>query len=249
MPDKSRVQSPESKVQSPKSPDLSSFVTIYVMGKAFRVPKDLTIMKAMEYAGYQFIRGCGCRGGFCGACGTVYRTKDSYKIKVGLACQTVIEKDMYLAQIPFFPANKASYDILSLEPSTQTLVKFYPEIMRCISCNACTKICPQDIDVMGYVNAAIRGDHERVADLSFDCIMCGLCASRCPAEIVQYNVALLARRIAGAKVRKRAPHLTERLREIEAGECRPGVEKLVKLAEKDLSALYYDKKTRDIEPD
>ena len=37
-------------------------------------------------------------------------------------------------------------------------------------------------------------DHEKVADMSFDCIMCGLCASRCPAEIVQYNVALLARR-------------------------------------------------------
>ena len=37
--------------------------TIYVMGKPYEVPKDLTIMKAMEYAGYQYVRGAGCRGG------------------------------------------------------------------------------------------------------------------------------------------------------------------------------------------
>lgn len=43
-------------------------VKIFIMGKAYQVPKGLTIMKAMEHAGYQFIRGCGCRGGFCGAC-------------------------------------------------------------------------------------------------------------------------------------------------------------------------------------
>ena len=222
-------------------------VTIYVMGKAYRVPPGLTIMKAMEYAGYLFVRGCGCRGGFCGACGTVYRVESSYKVKVGLACQTVIEDGMYLAQLPFYPANKAKYDILALEPTTQTLVRHYPEVMRCISCNSCTRICPQDIDVMGYINAAIRGDHEAVADMGFDCIMCGLCASRCPAEIVHYNVALLARRIVGAKLRPRAPHLQERLREIEAGKCLPEVEELMKLSEEELSKRFYDKSVRNIE--
>ncbi len=55
----------------------TDLITIYVMGEAYQVPKDLTIMKAMEYAGFRFIRGCGCRGGFCGACGTVFRKKDS----------------------------------------------------------------------------------------------------------------------------------------------------------------------------
>jgi ferredoxin len=250
MPDKSPVRSPQSlEPSNPGTLEPSPFVTIYVMGKAYQVPKNLTIMKAMEYAGYQFIRGCGCRGGFCGACGTVFRTQDSYKIKVGLACQTVIEKDMYLAQIPFFPANKAAYDIAKLEPTTQTLVRHYPEIMRCISCNSCTKICPQDIDVMGYVNAAIRGDFEKVADLSFDCIMCGLCATRCPAEIVQYNVALLARRITGAKRTPRAKHLAERLAELAAGKCAPEVEELTKLGEAELSKRFYDKTFRDIEPE
>ena len=233
--------------QSP-TPDPSSLITIYVMGEAYPVPKDLTIMKAMEYAGFRFIRGCGCRGGFCGACGTVFRTKDSYKLKVGLACQTVVEDGMYLTQIPFYPANKKQYDIAKEPANTQTLVRFYPEIMRCIACNSCTKICPQDIDVMGYINAAIRGDIEKVADMSFDCIMCGLCASRCPAEIVHYHVGLLARRLYGAKVAKNSPHLAERMQEIKAGKFEPGLDKLCKMDEKELSALFYDPKTRDVEP-
>jgi succinate dehydrogenase/fumarate reductase-like Fe-S protein len=204
-------------------------------------------MKAMEYAGYRFIRGCGCRGGFCGACGTVYRTKDSYKLKVGLACQTVVEDGMYLTQIPFYPANKKIYNIDELKADTQVLVRYYPELMRCIACNSCTKICPQDIDVMGYVQAAIRGDIAKVADMSFDCIMCGLCASRCPAEIVHYNVALLARRLYGAKIAPRAAHLQERLKEIETGAFEPGLDKLTRMSEEELSRLYYE--ARDIEPE
>jgi hypothetical protein len=58
-------------------------VDIYVMGKQYRVPEALTILEAMEYAGYQLKRGCGCRAGFCGACATVYRIAGDYELKVG----------------------------------------------------------------------------------------------------------------------------------------------------------------------
>ena len=245
---KAPAENPSVPDPQPPTPDPSSLVTIYVMGEAYKVPKDLTIMKAMEYAGFQFTRGCGCRGGFCGACGTVYRTRDSYKLKVGLACQTVVEDGMFLTQIPFYPANKKQYDIAKEPANTQVLVRFYPEVMRCIACNSCTKICPQDIDVMGYINAAIRGDIEKVADMSFDCIMCGLCATRCPAEIVHYHVGLLARRLYGAKVQKKSPPLAERMKEIKAGKFDLGLDKLCKLTEAELSALFYDPKTRDVEP-
>ena len=61
-------------------------VPIFIMGKKYDVPASLTIQKAFEYAGYQLVRGCGCRGGICGACGTVYRFPGSYRIEVGLAC-------------------------------------------------------------------------------------------------------------------------------------------------------------------
>ena len=56
------------------------FVTIFVMGKKSEVPANLTIMKAMEYAGHQFTRGAGCRGGYCGACATLFRKRGSYKL-------------------------------------------------------------------------------------------------------------------------------------------------------------------------
>ncbi len=77
-----------------------SLVPVYIRGKRYEVPASLTIQKAMEYAGYQLVRGCGCRGGVCGACGTVYRFPDSYRVEVGLACQTVVQPNMYLTQIP-----------------------------------------------------------------------------------------------------------------------------------------------------
>ena len=72
-------------------PENKKMIPIYITGKKYLVPYGLTIMKAMEYAGYRYIRGCGCRGGFCGGCGTVYRFKDDYKLQSGLACQTIAE--------------------------------------------------------------------------------------------------------------------------------------------------------------
>ena len=116
-------------------------IPIYIMGKRYEVPRGLTIMKAMEYAGYKLVRGVGCRGGFCGACATVYRTAGDYRLKVALACQTVVEPEMYIAQIPFFPAERALYELDELEPTFETLVQIYPELLRCLSCGTCTKSC------------------------------------------------------------------------------------------------------------
>ena len=53
----------------------NNMVNVYFFGKKYSVPGDLTIMTAMEYAGYTLKRGCGCRHGFCGACATIYRIK------------------------------------------------------------------------------------------------------------------------------------------------------------------------------
>jgi len=222
-----------------------NMVTIYVMGKPYEVPGDLTIMKAMEYAGYRFVRGCGCRGAFCGACGTVYRTKDDYRLKVGLACQELVQDEMYLAEIPFFPGNKAIYDIEDLKPTAEAILSLYPEVFRCLACNTCTKACPQDIEVMEYIQAALRGDIAKAADLSFDCLLCGLCASRCPAEIVQYQVALLCRRLYSRHIAPEAPHLKDRLKEIADGTFNEEMDKLMNMKQADLAELYDN---RDMEP-
>ena len=76
---------------------------IFLSVKNTRVPADLTIMTAMEYAGYTLKRGCGCRHGFCGACATIYRIKGENELKTCLACQTQVQEGMYVASIPVLP--------------------------------------------------------------------------------------------------------------------------------------------------
>ncbi|HEU65896.1 MAG TPA: 2Fe-2S iron-sulfur cluster binding domain-containing protein [Chloroflexi bacterium] len=102
---------------------MAKLIPVYIMGKRYEVPEGLTIMKAMEYAGYKFIRGCGCRGGVCGACGTVYRKPGTYKLQVALACQKAVEPDMYIAQIPFFPANRVQYEFTELTSASEEVFR------------------------------------------------------------------------------------------------------------------------------
>jgi heterodisulfide reductase subunit C len=221
-------------------------VPIYIMGKRYSVPDSYTIQKSMEYAGYQLVRGCGCRGGICGACGTIYRFPNTYTIQVGLACQTVVQPDMYIAQIPFFPANKAIYQMDRIEPTGEQVASLYPEIHRCMGCNTCTKSCPMDIEVMKYISAALRGDIAEAANLSFNCVMCGLCTSRCPGELAQYNIAILTRRLYGKYIAKKAEHLKEQISLIKEGQYDGMVNKLVSLEIQELKKLY---KEREIESD
>lgn len=226
------------------STENGQMISVHIMGKRYQVPKGLTILKAMEYSGYRLVRGVGCRGGFCGACATVYRVHGDYRIKVGLACQTVVEDNMYLTQIPFYPALKATYDIDALTLTPTLFVRFYPEILRCLQCNTCRKVCPQDLDVMRYIAAAQRGEFARVADLSFDCIQCGLCASRCPAEIAHYHVAQLGRRMYAKHFQRPAAHLSQRLEEIRAGKFDGDLARLMHSQRSELEQLYSQ---RDIE--
>lgn len=218
--------------------------TIFVMGKAIEVPASATIMQAMEYAGYRLIRGCGCRGGVCGACATVYRTAGDYRLKVGLACQTMVEPEMYLAQIPFYPAVRASYRIEKMKPTGEAIRACYPEILKCMGCNSCTSICPQDLKVMNYISDLIRGDVTSAAERSFECIMCGLCASRCPGQLVQYNAAILARRLYSTHLAPKAAHLGARVAEIQSHKYEEGLAELKKLTVEELKKRY---KARDIE--
>lgn len=223
-----------------------NLIPVYIMGKRYMVPPTLTIMKAMEYAGYTLVRGVGCRGGFCGACGTTYRIKGDPKLYFGLACQTVVQPTMYLAQIPFFPAQRATYDLTQLEPTPATFFSTYPELLRCLGCGACTKACPQDLDVRAYMAAGMKGDLAEMADLSFDCIMCGLCAARCPAEEAQYNIAILARRLYGRYLAPRSDHLAQRVEEIEGGVFDAQLEQLKGLNRDELVERY---EARDVEPE
>ncbi len=213
-------------------------VRIHVMGKTYEVPAGLTIMDAMEYAGYRFVRGAGCRSGFCGACSTVYRRAGDYRLQFALACQETVEDGMYLVQLPFTPAPRARYDIEKINPKENVLLQYYPEIARCVSCNTCTKSCPQDIEVMDYVQAALRGDIAKTAELSFDCIQCGLCSMRCPADIKHYHMAQMARRIYGRYLSPVPEHLEKRIKEIEEGRFDEELDRLMRMSREELEAAY-----------
>ena len=217
-------------------------VEVFIMGKSYKVPAGLTIMKALEYAGYRFIRGCGCRAGFCGACSTVYRIEDEQKLGFDLACQKLVEDNMYLVQLPFVPASKAEYDINKMQPDETILLTMYPEIARCVSCNTCTKSCPQDIETMKYIQMAVRGDIARCAEISFDCIQCGLCAMRCPADIKHYHVSQLARRLRGKYIDPKSKNLSNRLKEIENRKYDDEINKLMKMPKKEIIDLYKSRK-------
>jgi len=216
-----------------------AMLTVYIMGKAYRVPADATIMGAIEYAGYQIKRGAGCREGFCGACATVYRLPGDYKIYTGMACMTLVQEGMWLSQLPAIPSHKPVYDLQELKANVQTFQKLYPEIFRCVACNACTKSCPQDLEVMDYIQAAKRGDIEKIMDLSFDCLSCGLCAIRCPAEIVHYNVGILGRRLYGKYLAKKSEHLEKRIQEVRSKKFDAEYKSMMRMKKDELKKKYY----------
>ena len=216
-------------------------IPVYILSKKYYVPEGSTIITAMEYAGFKLKKGVGCREGFCGACASLYRLPGDYKLYGGLGCQTVVQPEMQIVQVPFTPAEKKVYDIDNLTPDNIPFNQLYPEVYRCVSCNTCTKICPQELQVMDYVNAVIRGDLKLTMDLSFDCIMCGLCAVRCPAEMAQFHIAMLARRLYGKYLQPVSEYLEQRLKEIEEGKFEEKIRELMSLPREELEKRYYER--------
>ena len=220
---------------------MENMVNIYLYGKKYEVPASLTIMGAMEYAGYQLTRGVGCRCGFCGACATIYRIKGNTELKTCLACQTQVEDGMYIATLPFFPLVKQPYDIEKVKPTEQIMMQLYPEIYACVGCNACTKACTQDLNVMQYIAYAQRGEYEKCAEASFDCVMCGVCSSRCPAGITHPQVGLLARRLTGKYLAPETQHLLDRVAEIDRGDCEAALADIMAKTAEELKEMYNNR--------
>lgn len=221
-----------------------TMVAIYLFGKKYMVPSELTIMNAMEYAGYQLKRGCGCRNGFCGACATIYRIEGQNQLMTCLACSKKVEEGMFIATLPFFPLVKQVYDIEKIKPEQSVMMQLYPEIYSCVGCNACTRACPQGLKTMQYIAMAQRGDFAKCAELSFDCVMCGCCSSRCPAGISHPQVAELARRLNGKYIQPLAQHLMDRVKEIEDGKCEADIVAMMNKPLDEIKKLYNE---RDIE--
>lgn len=103
-----------------------------------------------------------------------------------------------------------------------------------------------DIDVMDYIALMKRGDLKGAALKSFDCIMCGLCAARCPAQISQFTAAMFVRRIYGKYIVPKAEHLKKRIEDVKGGKYEKMLKELTTKSVDELKKLY---KEREREPD
>ena len=94
---------------------------------------------------------------------------------------------------------------------------------------------------MQYIAYAQRGEYDKCAELSFDCVMCGVCSSRCPAGISHPQVAMLARRLNGKYIAPECEHLAERVQEINDGMYNDLIEKLMQKPVKEIKELYNNR--------
>ena len=94
---------------------------------------------------------------------------------------------------------------------------------------------------MQYIAYAQRGEFEKCAEESFDCVMCGVCSSRCPAGITHAHVGLLARRLTGKYLAPSSEHLMKRVDEIMKGEYREVMEKLMQKPLLEMQELYNNR--------
>ncbi len=212
----------------------AQMVTVEIEGKPFQVPAGVTLMKAMWYAGKEVLRGAGCLGGFCGACATYYRTKDDPKVKTCLACSMAVEDGMSFSFMPAFPARKAIYDLTELKDPKQDLFELYPEAPLCRNCNACTEACPQKIDVREGVWKAVFGDFKAVSDMFMDCVMCGMCAPVCIADIAPNLVAVYASRAQGVHFTEKPKGLATRIKKIADGDYQEDWDRILQLSDEEL---------------
>ena len=71
------------------------------------------------------------------------------------------------------------------------------EAQACMSCGACTAICPVDIGLLPRVlfRFTMLGQDEKILeneDTIFSCLLCRMCEVNCPAEVpIAENVRLL----------------------------------------------------------
>jgi len=71
--------------------------------------------------------------------------------------------------------------------------------------------------------------------------MCGLCVSRCPANIVHYNAALTARRLYSRYIAKPDAFLAERTKAIEEGKLDAEIDALVSAEQSVLQDMYNNR--------
>jgi succinate dehydrogenase/fumarate reductase-like Fe-S protein len=212
-------------------------VNVEIMGKPYQVPQGITMIQAMWHIGQTLTRGIGCLGGVCGACATYYRTKGSYELKTGMACQLLVEEGLSFSLIQSFPVRKPVYQFEEITDPKQELFKYFPEAALCRNCNACSEACPQDIDVRTGIWKAAFGDFSGAAEHFMPCVMCSLCVPVCIAEISSNQVGLYARRMQGIFFEQTPQELAARIEEINSGRFSAEWSRILSLSKEEIATV------------
>ena len=80
--------------------------------------------------------------------------------------------------------------------------RIFPEKSKCISCNVCTSVCHQGIDVMSFANKGVPMEDPQ-------CVRCSACVEACPTGVLAFGRAGAA----GLPVLDRLPASPVRMRE------------------------------------
>jgi succinate dehydrogenase/fumarate reductase-like Fe-S protein len=213
-------------------------VLIVFLGQSYRVPALSTVLQALEGVGYRFIHGVGCRGGLCGACAFVGRVEGQDESKPGLACQSIVEDGLHVMMVSSWPVRRATHTLAGKGAQYQTVREAYPELLRCMGCNTCTRTCPQDLPVMDMMSEAFRNEFRRICQDSFDCILCGMCGARCPADIAPFNIFLYVRRLSGLYLTPPSRNAARRVEELDADKFEPELDHLMKANKDEMENMF-----------
>jgi polyferredoxin len=58
--------------------------------------------------------------------------------------------------------------------------RIFPDKKKCISCNVCTSVCHQGIDVMNFANKGIPMEDP-------ECVRCSACVQMCPTGVLTFG--------------------------------------------------------------
>jgi MinD superfamily P-loop ATPase len=61
-----------------------------------------------------------------------------------------------------------------------TKFRIFPEKSKCISCNVCTSVCHQGIDIMSFANKGLPMQDP-------ECVRCSACVQQCPTGVLQFG--------------------------------------------------------------
>ncbi len=72
-----------------------------LLGKEVEVPAGMTLLNAMQVAGHDYLKGCGCRMGDCGECAVYYRMPGAPVTLRDFSCELRVMEGMDVMEVPF----------------------------------------------------------------------------------------------------------------------------------------------------